>query len=149
METQPKKTFAQIRAILDQIEFIPTDEKKHKRTFRFEQVSKEDADHFFLQVTYKEKDINTGKMEKQGGRKWLISPFMTDTEIVETAFTACVRSMLHVTKEHFKYKGERVYSPHFDVEARFNMCRRKEYETRLPIPNPSAAKKKKARARIR
>lgn len=82
------------------------------------------GDGYLLQVQYLEADIDVGGPPiLQSARKWYISPWMTETEIVETAFLACQRSMEHVLKEHFKYKGERVYSPHFDIDARLDIVR--------------------------
>jgi hypothetical protein len=75
-----------------------------------------------LQVQYEEADIYTGKVELQKSRKWLIEQEATESEIVHTAFAAVMRSYDHVVQEHFTYKGKRVYSPHFDIEARLKMA---------------------------
>lgn len=114
-----RKTKADIERIVKQISFMDRD-------FRV----LEKGDGFLLQLSYYEEDIETGKLELQRARKWYVSPWMTETEIVETAFAACRRSMDHVLKEHFTYKGERVYSPHFDVNARIKMCKDKKFDRR-------------------
>jgi hypothetical protein len=75
-----------------------------------------------LQVTYHEADIYTGAIELQKSRKWLIEPDATESDVVETAFSAIMRSYDHVVKEHFLYKGKRVYSPHFDIADRLKMA---------------------------
>ena len=38
--------------------------------------------------------------------------------------------MRHIVQEHFTYKGQRVMPPHFDIEARVEMCRNARYDTR-------------------
>lgn len=78
---------------------------------------------YLLQVIYVEKDVNDpkGPAVVQRARRWFVSRDATETEIVETVFAACRRSMDHVTKEHFLYKGRRIYSPHFDVNARIEL----------------------------
>lgn len=93
----------------------------------------EKGDGYLLQIRYYEEDIENpnGPQVLQSARKWYISPWMTETEIVETAFTACVRSMLHITKEYFTYKGERVYSPHFDINARLKISKDKLFDRRV------------------
>jgi hypothetical protein len=75
-----------------------------------------------LQVQYMEADIFTGKLELQKSRKWLIEHDATESDVVETAFSAIMRSYDHVVKEHFLYKGKRVYSPHFDIADRLKMA---------------------------
>lgn len=76
-----------------------------------------------LQATYEEPDIYTGNVEQQTTRKWLLSPWMTDSEIVQTAFKCCLTSMEHRTREAFKYKDARIFGPHFDVEDLVTLCK--------------------------
>jgi hypothetical protein len=77
----------------------------------------------YLFATYWDKDIYTRHPEEQHTRKWLISPKMTDSEIVQTAFKLCITSMEHRTREAFKYKGARIFGPHFDVEDLVKLCK--------------------------
>jgi hypothetical protein len=58
------------------------------------------GDGYPLQLSYREPDVETGEMALQRARKWYVSPWMTETEIVETAFKACRVSSDHVLKEH-------------------------------------------------
>lgn len=75
-----------------------------------------------LQVTYSEIDIDTGKLEQQYSRKWFISDEATESDVVDTAFAAVMRSYDHVVQEHFTYKGKRVFSPHFTIGQRLAMA---------------------------
>lgn len=115
------KTRAEIEEIISRVAFMD-------RKFRL----LDKGDGYLLQLEYYEADIDdpTGPPLLQRSRKWYISPHMTETEIVETAFTMCVRSMYHITREHFTYKGARVYSPHFDIEARLEMAGSKRFDRR-------------------
>lgn len=113
------KTLEQVQGIVKNIEFMD-------RKF----VVVERGDGFLLQVQYIEPDIDTGRPELQKARKWFVSRFSTETEIVETAFKACRVSMDHVLKEHFLYEGHRVYSPHFNIRARIAMAERHDYDGR-------------------
>lgn len=72
---------------------------------------------YFLQATYMDKDIETGLVEKQFTRKWYLSPYMVKSEVVATCFKCVITSMEHRTREHFTYRGKRIYGPHFDVDA--------------------------------
>lgn len=122
MNGQPRRTRAQILTILKKVEFLD-------RRFHL----KEKGDGFLLQLSYMEKDIETGKMARQFSRKHYVSPFMTETEIVDTCFLCVMRSFEHVAREHFLYKGRRVQSPHFSMAARLEMCDRHAYDERLPL----------------
>lgn len=122
--SQPRKTLAEVREIVSQVQFMD-------RTLHVE----ERDGGFHLQVQYLELDIDqpdNPEPQLQKARKWYVSAFSTETEIVETAFAACRRSMDHVLKEHFMYKGRRVYSPHFDVNARIRMCDNSSFDGRIP-----------------
>jgi hypothetical protein len=77
-----------------------------------------------LQATYLEADILTEVPEAQVTRKWLISPYATKSEIVQTAFKCILTSMEHRIREHFQYRGKRVFGPHFDVDDLYAICDR-------------------------
>lgn len=76
----------------------------------------------YLRAEYDEPDIYTGVVERQHTRKWLLSPLMTDSEIVQTAFKLCMTSMEHRCREGFQYKGARIFGPHFDVNDLAALC---------------------------
>lgn len=104
--TQPAKTLEEVIAIVRDIRFLD-------RILTIMQK----GDGFLLQVSYYEDDVETGENALQKARKWYVSPYSTTTEIVRTAYKAIKTSMEHVVDEHFLYKGKRIYSPHYDVEA--------------------------------
>lgn len=83
-----------------------------------------------LQATYIEADIVTSKPEVQHTRKWLLSPAMTRSEIVQTCFKLIMTSMEHRAREGFKYRGKRVFGPHFDVEALWQICSDQRFDVR-------------------
>lgn len=71
----------------------------------------------FLQVLFIDADRITGERELQRCRKWQLSYHMVSSEVVRTAFKAVEAAVLHEAQEAFKYKGCRVYNPHFDIDA--------------------------------
>lgn len=77
---------------------------------------------YFLFAWYFERDVRTGNMERQTTRRWLITPQMTNSEIVQTAFKLVMTSYEHRAREHFRYKGARIFGPHFDVEDLVRLC---------------------------
>lgn len=75
-----------------------------------------------LQGVYKEPDTYTRKEALQYTRRWVLSPYMTDSELVATAFKCCITSMEHRTREAFKYKKARIFGPHFHVDDLVRLC---------------------------
>lgn len=76
-----------------------------------------------MYATYMDADIYTGKIEEQTTRKWELTPFMTDSEIVQTAFLCCNKSFEHRCREAFVFQGSRIFGPHFDVFDLVKLCK--------------------------
>lgn len=98
------KTYEQVKEIVDQLTF-------KDRLFKL--LKK--GDGFLLQMQYIEADVLTGKLAKQHTRKWYISPHATESEIVQTGLICVLTSQEHIGREHFKYKGLKLYGPHMNV----------------------------------
>lgn len=64
------------------------------------------------------------------GRKWRLSEFMTKSEVVQTVFMAYLAWIEHEARELFLYKGEPIFSPHYDVDALVGLCKAKEFDVR-------------------
>lgn len=80
-------------------------------------VVRPDKGHAYLQVRDDEGRCNqTGEQNPWGGRKWRLSPHMTDTEIVKTALKAVLSAVEHETLENFKYRGVSIFDPHIRVD---------------------------------
>lgn len=58
----------------------------------------------------------TGVALPWGGRKWLLSDHMTETEIVKTCLKAVLSAVEHETLENFRYQGVTIFDPHIRVE---------------------------------
>ncbi len=94
----------------------------------------EDREFGYLQGYYLEACVVTGVMEEQRTRKWRLSPHMKESEIVQTALGLALASAEHVVREHFLYKGEQVFSPHFSTEALLEAARQRKFEVRDGLP---------------
>ncbi len=66
----------------------------------------------YLQVAYDAPCTKTGELAEWKGRKFYLSEFMTDDEIVKTAYTAFEMGVKHEIMEGFKYEGKIVFNPH-------------------------------------
>ncbi len=129
---QRKYTLKQIENLLKKVSFMD-------RKF----LVMEKGDGFLLQMSYMEMDVDEPEKGvcEQKTRKWYVSPFSTETEIVESCWAMVCRSQMHVAGEHFTYNGKRVYSPHFDVHARMQLCDEKRFDGRAPIVRKKSQKK--------
>lgn len=83
-----------------------------------------------LQGRYVEPDIITKDPTDQHTRKWYISSHAVASEIVQTALLCVLTSAEHRVREHFFYKGKRVFGPHFDVEALHELAVNKRLDYR-------------------
>lgn len=83
-----------------------------------------------LQASYLAEDITSGLFTEQHTRKWIISEHMTKSEFVQTVFKCVMTSMEHRVREGFKYKGKRVFGPHFDVDALHSICKAEHLDYR-------------------
>lgn len=66
----------------------------------------------FLQCVYMAPCTKTGEVQEWGGRKWYLSEFMTDDEIVKTAWCAFEAAVKHEVMEGFKVDGKILFNPH-------------------------------------
>lgn len=70
-----------------------------------------------LQATFPAPCQRTGLVDIQFTRKWLLSPEMTDSEIVGTAMLCVLTSVEHEAREEFEYQGRAIYGPHQRLEV--------------------------------
>jgi hypothetical protein len=77
-----------------------------------------------VQATYPEEDVVSGRIETQYTRKWLVSPYAVKSEIVKTLFKLCATSAEHRLREHFLYRGRRIFGPHIDVDVLWEASRK-------------------------
>ena len=85
------------------------------------------GDGFFLQVVFVAPDRSdaTG-IHEWHGRKWYISPYSVESEVVQTALKAVLTALEHEAREQFTYKGIAPYGPHVDVGALLVVAERQD-----------------------
>lgn len=72
---------------------------------------------YYIQCYYFAPCTNTGEKQLWKGRKWYLSEFMTDDEIVKTAWCAFEAAVKHEMMEGFKVDGKILFNPHVSFEA--------------------------------
>jgi len=90
----------------------------------------------YLQAAYMEPDIDKPEgspPEIQLTRRWFISPEMSKSELVQTAFKCIMTSMEHRVREHFKYRGELIFGPHFDVDGLYQLASQRQLASRESV----------------
>lgn len=113
-------TFEELEAVLRDIRFMDR---------RF--VAMRKGDGFLVQLQYEEADVDSGKVELQKSRKWYVSRHSVKSEVVRTCLKAAITSMEHLVREHFLYQGQRIFSPHYDVDQLVALAARDQsYERR-------------------
>lgn len=85
------------------------------RDWDFEVVEKGGC--LFLRVAFDAPCNHTGELSRQTGRKWYLSPYMTDSEIVGTALKAALTAVEHEAREEFRWREKAIFGPHFDIRA--------------------------------
>ena len=87
----------------------------------------------YLQVQFDAVCSQTGAIQRQHGRKWLLSEFMTKTEIVRTAFLACLQAEIHEAHEHFRYRGRDVFNTHIEIDQLYSLAGVAAHDVRPPL----------------
>lgn len=62
-------------------------------------------------------DVDTRINTRGMGGKIYLSPFTIESEVVQTGFGSIKSYYEHEVREHFRYKGKRVFGPHIDINA--------------------------------
>lgn len=64
--------------------------------------------------------------ETQMTRRWIIEENMTRSEVVQTCLAMVLLAEEHEAREKFRYKGKKIYGPHFDADALTAFAGKKE-----------------------
>ncbi len=109
----------EISAIIERIEY---------KDWKFRLLLK--GDGFLLQARWMGPDAEDfrGEPVEQISRKWYISPYACEREIVDTAWALIERAEIHESQEFFRYHGEAIFNRHIRPAALLKVAR--ELQTR-------------------
>ena len=71
----------------------------------------------YLQIQCDDRCTVSGEEYRWHGRKWTLSWHMTDSEVVQTCWLAAKTAMEHELRETFRWEGQPIFRPHFDIKA--------------------------------
>jgi hypothetical protein len=107
----------------------------------FERDKKNPDGRFYLQIACQRPDTFTGVMgEGRGGKKYL-TEHVSKSEVVGTLMGLYLAYVEHEARETFLYKGRRVFGPHIDVDALWEVAERTDARQHLDL-NPAAPRAK-------
>jgi hypothetical protein len=116
------QTFETIQSILSEVKY---------KDWEFRVKSK--GDGWTLQIIFFAPDNDNPDPEllfEQHCRKYYLSPYMTKSEIVRTAFLAVRQAEEHEMCELFLYKGQRIFNPHVNMDDLVEMASKSQPDVR-------------------
>lgn len=105
---QEKKTYEEIQDLLAKVKYKNWELRVIEKT----------EESILCQWIFHAKDNDhpeTEQLERQACRKWYISRFSTESEIIRTAYKAVKEAEAHEVDENFTFAGIRLYDPHVDL----------------------------------
>jgi hypothetical protein len=107
---QEAKTLQEIESILALVRYKPGWQLR---------VIEKTSDVVLCQWVFKALDVDddgpNAVPTQQFCRKWFISLYSTDSEVIRTAYLAVVQAEMHEINEKFTYNGVRLFDPHTDL----------------------------------
>lgn len=91
----------------------------------------ETGGRYFFQIQALRPDAFTGALEHGRGGKAYLSPHATRSELVQTVFGLMLAYLEHEARESFTWRGRRVFGPHIDVQAHWDVARRVDVRPNL------------------
>ena len=114
------KSLKEVAAIIDRVEYKDW-------TFRLMTLDRNEPGDlgFLLQGRWMGPDADDfyGEHVQQISRKWFISAFSCEREIVDTAWALIERAEIHESQEFFRYQGEAIFNRHIKPEALLAVAR--------------------------
>ncbi len=118
-EKQASDHFKRVRLLLQDVKYPGMEFK----------VQLEAGTRTYVQVgNYQAND--EGETVFMGGRKWYISEYACDSEIVQTCFLAIKTWQEHEAREFFTFKGRNIFGPHYDLNALVELIDQRRFDTR-------------------
>lgn len=109
---QPKKNVNELRELINKVKYKDWDI-----------VLRYNDDKPYIQIQFDAPDSFTKVVERQYCRKWTLSYYMTDSEVIRTAYKAVEAAVIHEMQEDFRFMEEPIFRPHYDVYKLLELSR--------------------------
>lgn len=101
-------------------------------SFRVERdVQNPATGRIFIQCVYTAPCTVTQQLKEWHGRKWYLSDYMTDDEVVKTAYAAFKAAVEHEVMEGFTFDGQRVFNPHTPFQALMQSSKQEQFRIQV------------------
>lgn len=107
------KHMERVQSLISRMSFVLFD-KQFTCNANFDKIN---GERIYLQISYYAPCTHTGVDNEWYGRKWYLSEYMLDDEIVKTAYCAFKTAVEHEVMEGFKIDGIVVFNPHVSYET--------------------------------
>lgn len=104
-----------VAELMDHVEEIINDIEYQKPAYDYEVTAQ--GGQVLVEILHWRVNADTGDWGWGRGGRRVISPTLTDSEIVRAIFGMTLAYEEHEVREFFTYKGARVFGPHIDVNA--------------------------------
>lgn len=97
---------------------------KYKDGYYFDLKQDAEGDRWYVQIAFLRPDIVTGIEGWGYSGKRYVTKHMSKSEFVALCMGTVLALEEHEAREMFRYRGRRVFGPHIDVDALWEVARR-------------------------
>lgn len=105
-----------IQSIIERLTFNVLGVNFSINAYRDKLATVNQVGRIYLQLSYFAPCTKTGEMKEWTGRKWYLSQFMTEDEVIKTAYCAAKATVEHEIMEGFKVDNIILFNPHINYE---------------------------------
>lgn len=87
----------------------------------------------YIRVYYDAACSKTGHIERWKGRKWYLSPYMTEMEVAMTVKDALLKAVEHEILEGFKFDNTIIINPHISFRKLLEVSPHEEVRKEIPF----------------
>lgn len=107
---KPDKTLIEIQNLVKWVKASVFDQPIQFKICR--DLKRPKTGRIFIQCEYTTTCVKTKEPKLWKGRKWYLSDYMTNDEVVKTCYAAFKATVEHEIMEGFKFNNQQVFNPH-------------------------------------
>ena len=126
-----KKWLKRIKKLTSHMSFALFGQKLYSYVSRDKKWGK----RVYMQMFYTSPCTKTSEIKEWRGRKWYLTPYMTESEVVFTAWAAFEAAVKHETMEGFRFDNQTVINPHVNFRKLLEISPNEVQRKQNIIPN--------------